>query len=405
MLKKLLLLFSLSLFSLANENPIVLINDIRANSGLNTLIENPILNTSSINHGNYINFNRVVGHNERSNRPYFTGEKPVDRAAYAGYQTLNVLENISSGQKTFSRSIDSLMSAIYHRFGFLDFNINEIGYGVSKTSYVYNMGNSYLNELCNGNSFEGEGKYIYNVCHNKNFKIEAKTYYQGKNTLIDENPEYVIHPYNNQTQVPPVFYQESPDPLPRHKVSGYPLSIQFNENSFDISKFKLIGFQLLDKTLLPVDLISHKGDTTMTYKNDPNKKFKKHQFAIFPEKRLNYNTTYHGRFSYIYEGVSQSIEWSFETKKIEDLIIYEDEPLEIELDKSYHIYIPPSTSWDVISKVSSNCSYLNTGSVDIISDLYDNNTLKVRISGKKVKGCEVKLNNKKKLNLTIKQQN
>ncbi|MCV6608767.1 MAG: CAP domain-containing protein [Campylobacterales bacterium] len=403
MIRKLsfLIIFGSFLYS---SNPVVLINDIRLNSGLNALIENPILNHSSINHSNYVNFNKIVGHNQRKGRPYFTGEKPADRAIYKGYKSRSVLENVSNGQENFSLSIDGLMSAIYHRFGFLSFNINEIGYGRSNKSYVYNMGNSHLNDLCNSNFGKPkEGHYVYNICKNKQLKIKSEIFGKAENKLIDENPDYVFHPFNNQTNVPPVFYEEDPDPLPRHKVSGYPLSIEFNKNRFDMANFKAKSFELLDESLTPLDLISHKGETTMSEKNDPNKKFSKHQFAIFPKKRLDYGKTYHGRFSYTYNGTFQTIQWSFQTKDLEDLITYQEKPIPIVLGNSYNIYIPPSTPWEVITRVNSNCSYFNSGNVDIITKLYDNNTVKVQIFGEKVKECTIKLNNKKTIKLIIQQ--
>ena len=40
------------------------------------------------------------------------------------------------------------MSGIYHRFGFLNFLIDEMGVGISKKVYVYNMGRSDLSQIC-----------------------------------------------------------------------------------------------------------------------------------------------------------------------------------------------------------------------------------------------------------------
>ncbi len=53
---------------------------------------------------------------------------------------------------TAKESINSLMTAIYHRFGILSFSKNEVGIGftndpkILKRNFVYDMGSSRLNQ-------------------------------------------------------------------------------------------------------------------------------------------------------------------------------------------------------------------------------------------------------------------
>jgi len=209
------------------------LNQLRQSAGMTTYSAQDNLNQSAYNHAHYLVINNKIGHGEDSGDTGFTGEAPSDRVIYAGYNNRRVGENLSSGNDTVYDSIDSLFSAIYHRFGFLSFNYNEIGMGADSSSsysnqsaYNYNMGNSYISGLCSGSSFEGSGSYTYGVCADESFKIETSRYNDSKNETLNQNPSYVLWPYNNQQDAGVVFFNESPDPLPSCDVSGYPVSVQ-----------------------------------------------------------------------------------------------------------------------------------------------------------------------------------
>jgi len=368
-----------------------LINQFRIDSGLNKLSLNDELSLSSLNHAKYLIENDISSHDEvNSNAQFYTGFAPADRAIYTGYNSRFVLENLSTGQKDVANSLDGLMGAIYHRFAFLDFNVDLIGYGIENDAYVYNMGNSYLNTLCNANSFSGYGQYYTNVCADESFRIEKSIYDDTKKILNNSNPSYVIYPYDNQKDVTPVFYQESPDPLPNHDVSGYPISVEFNENDYDMSLFTLNHFTLTNSDGRDIDLISHSGDSLniMSQTNDSNKKFTQFQFAIFPEQRLEYNTSYDVVFSYDYNNSSNIIEWSFTTKSLENLIKFNNSDVTINSDVSYNIYFEPSSNTELINNISSSCS----STIDIDYTFYDNNTLSFHLSGNSGDYCYIDLN-------------
>lgn len=203
------------------------LNKLRILTGMTAFSENILLNQSAFNHSYYHILNDTMGHGEVENTPGFTGASPTDRANFVGYLS-TVGENISAGNSDVINSIDLLFSAIYHRFGFLDFAYDEIGLGTSSSatyayenSYVYNMGNNDINQLCAGESFTGVGSYYWGVCADVNFRIELNTYESALDFNKIANPALVVWPFENQSDSLPVFFEESPDPLPDCSVSGY----------------------------------------------------------------------------------------------------------------------------------------------------------------------------------------
>lgn len=110
------------------DDPLSYINNVRAKTGLNQLSQNEILNTSALNHAKYVVANEAMSHDETAGRAGFTGENPSKRAFYAGYNAV-VRENLSYNSGDLKSAIDGLLSAIYHRFAFLDFASDEIGIG------------------------------------------------------------------------------------------------------------------------------------------------------------------------------------------------------------------------------------------------------------------------------------
>ncbi len=148
------------------------LNTIRQEARMTPLTHSPLLTKAAQNHANYLSHHvsslakkgvsDIDLHAQHSSHSGFTGEHASERAQRVGYPTKMVKENISSGNKNSGDSIDGLMSGIYHRFTFLDFLIDTVGYGVatdrsdSKASsgssgysaYVYNMGRKDLEKDC-----------------------------------------------------------------------------------------------------------------------------------------------------------------------------------------------------------------------------------------------------------------
>ena len=169
----------------------------------------------------YLVVNGESAHEEIPGHKGFTGVSPKERALRAGYDSSFVSENLSTKNNSGKSSIDGLFSAIYHRFGFLDPAIDQIGVGATQnpsntaqSAFVYLMGNSELEVLCNAPGFKGSGKYVYKVCRDPGHCIAEKKFKKALNNNKQHNPKIILYPYDGQEEVPPAFYSEVPDPLP-----------------------------------------------------------------------------------------------------------------------------------------------------------------------------------------------
>lgn len=385
-------------------DPVESLNILRENCGLNRLVLNEDLKESATNHTNYLVATSTVGHYELDDSvSEYTGYAPVDRTIYAGYDSRAISENLSVGQPTQESSLDGLMGAIYHRFAFLSFSINEIGYGYYDRTYVYNMGNFDLNTLCKGESYTGSGAYYYDVCADSSFKIEKSLYDDTLNQTINNNPNYVIYPYGGEEGITPAFFEETPDPLADYDVSGYPVSIEFNKNTYDSSLLQIDSFELFDSTNTSVELINYSdGSTILSSENDPNSELSDYQFVIFSKDRLKYNETYRVKLVYSYDGTSHTIEWNFKTKELPNLIdITTQTDIDIALGTTYNIYFEPRDKTDIINRYTISCTYQSGGEAKPYVDFYDQNTLSINISGSLVNSCTLNLDSEDRLTLNI----
>ncbi len=155
------------------------INVIRSTAGLPVLTQSPQLQEAAQAHAQYIERYMqpasrapVSAHEEQENLPGFTGHLAPERAQYFRYPHSQVLENVSLGNVSQQESISSLMSAIYHRFAFLDMQIDEIGIAQAGTRYVYNMGRKDLSQVCGEQIESAQIKAAHN-CLGRKMKASA----------------------------------------------------------------------------------------------------------------------------------------------------------------------------------------------------------------------------------------
>lgn len=407
---KLLILFIITINIYASDTKVGLeyLNLLRINAGLSTLEYNRVLENAAQNHANYIGdiyqkYKKNLMHDE-DNTKYpsnlYTGDKPIDRGIYLGYKSLFYFENLSAGHKTIHASIDALMSAIYHRFGFLRNNIDEIGIGINKskkryTVYNYNMGNSILNILCEGYSFSAKSGYVYKVCSDKKFKVEKSLYYSTKNHLAQEAPKYIIWPPKNSINIPPVFFEETPDPLPDSSVSGYPVSIEFNKYYYDDKDIVIKNFKLFDEKDKEVT-----NTLLMDYSNDPNEKHTRFQFTLFPMKRLLSNHIYKVKIDYFEDEELKHLKWKFLTKSIKYpfyKITSKNATIKLKTDRYYILYLAPKHNNDIFKSWKYKKKKLFKSYIKYL----DGNTLLVKFSGKIGDKYSIKLSNLKKINIQI----
>lgn len=135
------------------------LNTIREAAKLPAFRYSPTLERSAQNHADYIaknageNYTTKNLHKQNSFKSSYTGVNAVERSAVVNYPSKDVKENISIGSKTLSKSMTSLMAAIYHRFTFLDFLNDTVGYGSARSNrgisnYVFNMGRADMENTC-----------------------------------------------------------------------------------------------------------------------------------------------------------------------------------------------------------------------------------------------------------------
>ena len=141
--------------TLSAEDAIEQINAYRHAVGLLELHLSDALTRSAKQHSRYLSqqnprsIKRMEdAHEEQQGERGFTGKTVRDRAAAQAYPHHSVSENLSLGNTDAHHSVELLMSGIYHRFGFLNFLIDEIGVGITDKVYVYNMGRNDMSRVC-----------------------------------------------------------------------------------------------------------------------------------------------------------------------------------------------------------------------------------------------------------------
>ncbi len=371
------------------------LNYLRVNAGLIPLKLNSHLKDAAKNHANYLINNYIIGHYEDKNKIGYTGIYGSQRSIYSGYKTSMVIENISNNNFTYKESVDGLMAAIYHRFGFLDFHIDEIGIGVQQhknirgeTAFVYDMGSHNLEEACQKKNSIKVGEYAKGICSDKNIKMGVNFL----NKILEDNryrnSKIVTYPFNGQKDVPPAFYDELPDPLPDYSVSGFPISMSFNESYF--KKVEMINFKLFSKKEEIKDVIIY------DYKTDPNKRLQKSEFALFPLKRLAWNSKYRVEATYKVDGKLDKKVWSFKTRAF-NTPIYKvtrnSNSFNISKGKPAIFYFPPQSKIDTLGSLK------YPSSLDI--SFIDKNTIKLTANNTKYHKLILNIG-AYKLNLNIK---
>ena len=331
------------------------LNRLRQGAGLIPFSSNSVLDEASNNHASYLIKNHAYGHYEEHNKSGFTGKFASQRIKHAGYNTELIIENVSSNNKNYKASIDGLFAAIYHRLAFLDFQGDEIGISIKqnqmdkrRTAFVYNIGSSELNQLYKNSK--------------KPSKVDLN---KALNRYKYSNSKVVMYPFDKQSDVPPVFFNELPDPLPNHDVSGFPISISFNQALFKDIKF--LNFELFDTQ-------GNRIRNTLIYnsKTDPNRRLNKFSFVLFPLDRLEWNSDYSVKFLAIVDKKLLEKKWSFKTRKsifplhkIED----EDKTITVKVNQPNLFYFPPQTAKDLLHNVRYNSNFN--------MEFIDQNTLKL----------------------------
>jgi len=393
-------LIFISYISAYADDALDYLNTLRKQAGLVTFSTESHLQTAAQNHSDYMQINNVSGHYESSDDEGYTGESVLERVLYADYQSRVVSENVSwESHGTYQSSIDLLFAAIYHRYGFLNMSVDEIGIGISDNNefYTYDMGYSSVNDLCVNGTYTS-GDYVTGVCKDSDKKIEIADWENAINQYKSSSPDIVVWPAENGTDVLPVFYEETPDPLPDDNVSGYPVSIEFNDQTFTTPP-TFYNLEIVDpdsgETLETLSL--------MNKENDPNAHLTDYQFVNFPKKRFEWGNVYQAVLTYSYNDNNYTKRWSFKTRSLQNVAerFYRienssDVSLNIVSGKSYAIYIVPNNTNDLLGGVGYR---YNTDAPELY--YIDKNTIWVKASGDADEYIEFTFDNGQKITLTI----
>lgn len=372
-----------SLYADSEKEGLTYLNTIRVNSGLIKLKNNKYLDKAANSHAKYLIQNQRNGHYEKKGKYAYTGATPSQRVIKAGYSSTYVMENLSINTTEYTKSIDNLFSAIYHRFVFLNLDKDEIGIGAYasnkkrkiKRAYVYDMGSSGIASLCNRTFSMVHGVYyMKNICKQSTKMVPKSLFEEKKEVIRRKNRDIILYPYAGQKQIWPAFYNESPDPLPDYKVSGFPISVQFNPAYY--KQVKLTSFRLYDAEGKEI-----KQTRILQHKNDHNHLLTQLEFALMPLKRLEFDTRYTAVFEAVADGHKVKKSWSFSTVKPEEKIYRVSKNktrLKVQAGSKALLYMVPGSGKDILH------SYRSSGGVK--ASFLDQNTLKVTFPKRRSSG-------------------
>lgn len=367
------------------------LNAIRASMGMPALQENEALKRAAQAHAAYLVRNHLSSHKEQAGKEGFTGTAPMDRALRAGYGARFVGENLSTKSKNAHDAVTGLFSAIYHRFGFLNPAFDEVGIGIAQdrhdprnSAFVFVMGNSELEQVCAEKSYRGSGRYVYGICADTRHRVDARTYQRARSRVKESSPKILVYPFDGQQEVSPVFYQETPDPLPDYDVSGFPVSVEFNDRYF--RKVTLDAFRLYEAGGAEVKPVRILNKST-----DPNHELTRRQFALLPLKRLKYGTTYRAEVLYRHHGKRKRLTWAFTTIRPTEplkIIRKNQETLTLKSGRGYWLYFEPKTPHDLLHTMHYPgdlfVRFLDSNTLRIVLDPGRSDTFDIHGSGRRL---------------------
>jgi hypothetical protein len=370
-MKKLILLVNILLPLHIYANSISYLNHIRQAVGLIPLKENRYLGDAAKKHSQYLLINSLNSHYEKKQKGFYA-TTPSLRAIKSGYSSRYIKENIATNVKNDKEAIDILFSAIYHRFVFLSFDIDEIGVGVSMSSkkkniknvYVYDLGLSNIAQLCKNEYLTLDGiSYIKDLCRDSTKYIPESEYQKAQHQVEIKNSKIIMYPPKGAKNILPAFFNENPNPMPGYKVSGYPISVSLNPVYFDNIRLKKFRLYNSKNRMIRAKLFKST--------NDFNHKLRDYEFTIIPIHRLDYDSDYIAYFEAITNQGKVKLKWSFHTRSFKEQVytIARNYTKLMVNEDSIILYIKPKNRKDIIKKVKF--------SGDIKLDFIDGNTVKV----------------------------
>jgi len=304
------LIASTSLYGVNTKPTLDYLNTLRIQADLLPFSKESNIEKAAQNHSNYSNAHNE-GHDETEGLSYYTGVEPEDRGYHTGYSS-GLSEVISYGS-TGEEAIDLLFSAIYHRFILLSADGNEIGIGIKSGIYTLDLGNKWVDSICAGPASTSSSASIAGFyCKDSNKKIDFSAVDIAENKDKKTYGKLTLWPPSQGEGTSTSFYGESPDPLPNTSVSGYPISVEFN--NFKFKTPPTVNSFTVENALTQQD---EDDISIMNSENDPNGWFTNYQTAFFPSSVLDWGTPYNAEIIYTYKGTQYSKTWCFQTRTLQ----------------------------------------------------------------------------------------
>jgi len=265
----------------ALQAPVLMrVNYYRALAGLAPVAAEPRLLKAAQSHSNYLDSANQMGHYEdKKANPYYTGNSPFDRIDAVHYDYAEAGEVVARQPSSHpAGAVDALIAAIYHRFIILSVDFVQAGPGATLKPH--------------------QGTDELNV-----------TVDFGAETLPPLPPPSLltVYPVVGQTNVPQDFDpgEEFPNPIPGHRLVGYPISIQVDaRHDFTVESFQIYEMApYVPRRALEAKLLTHATDPETPA----------HAAALIPVLPLAPATVHQVVFTGSVSKTSVSMTWQFMT--------------------------------------------------------------------------------------------
>ena len=249
----------------------------RGQLGLPVLARTATIDAAAQGHSRYEQINDTLTHIQDMGAAGFTGVRPIDRFAAAGYRF--TASSYASGEVLSSTSDQSgfnaaedLIAAIYHRFVIFEPMFRQGGAGAAVSS---------------------SGRTYFTV----DFAANGLTPALGRG-------KFVVYPADGQKSVAPGFFSdyEVPDPVPDRNQVGYPISLHADITS----TMTVNSFTVRPRNGAPLQI------RLLVHASDPETPVS--AAALIPLDVLASGTTYDVQFAGTVDDVPVARSWSFSTR-------------------------------------------------------------------------------------------
>lgn len=239
------------------------VNELRRAAGLSPVELDPTLSKGCQAHAHFLNLNRgsaatrgMGAHSEKEGMPGYT-----EAGAAAA------VNSVIAPRRDLTQAVDAWMSTLYHRIPMLRPNLVRIGLG-----------------------WEG-GYAVMDVI----------------NGLVGDEPHPVAYPAEGQKNIPTLFPNELPDPIPAGapRPAGYPVTFQFPYDSEEVTSVKATFTDAAGK---PVQF--HLSSPEKPANDFPQQ----NTICVIPARRLAPGATYKVSVSGTFQGETFEHAWSFTTQ-------------------------------------------------------------------------------------------